>query len=119
MSSEPEVVRRSWWSRWFVFSVDARTNTAIPSLVQVVTGAKTYRNKVAPSPLSAPPSGPRAQVDLHGDIRPKAEPESEVDGEENEFVRSTRETVMEATINGLINKVRMRRGLNFSVCMSA
>jgi hypothetical protein len=66
-----------------------------------VTGAKTDRNKVLPSGASV--SGVRAPVSLRGEAE-KAEGE---EPEEHDFVKSTRDTVMEATIDGLVNKVSL------------
>ena len=74
----------------------------MPNLIQVVTRGVTYRSKVAPFRGGSSDGGSAREPSSlkTGDAGGQRD-----EGEEDEFVRSTRETVMEAAIDGLVNKV--------------
>ena len=102
------------WDRFLFlfirFSFDARTNKTMPNLVQVVAESRSYRNKVVPV-SSSTFGGPRSAVSLLGssgsELPSKDAPQQQDQPpaeDVEEFVKSTRETLMGATIDGLVNK---------------
>ena len=113
------------WDRFLFlfirFSFDARTNKTMPNLVQVVAESKSYRNKVVP--VSSSTVGPRSAVSLLDSSisEPPSKDAPQQQGQQppedvEECVKSTRETLMGATIDGLVNKVSSHAGHDWLGC---